>query len=310
MKVMNYILRVLIAAAFLFSAITKLFPIEPFELTLIDVGISDWTFAPIMARLLVGLEIFLAIAILINLKYLGRYLTAALVVTGFFSFYLLLLWAFRGNDINCGCFGDFIKMTPAESLMKNAVLAFLIVAAQKTHSSYERHHLWVHIVLAIVAFTLPFVLNVVEFERRMPDSNEYPFSFPKQHLPQQYLDSVDVSMEKGEYILAFLSTSCSHCKVAAQKLGIAQRKYILPEIKVFYIGSDEDVALFHQEVNAVFDYVLFNDAKVYKITNATFPSVFYVKNGKVYRQWNGGDLSYNEMAKLSRTIKGIKKTKK
>ena len=111
-------------------------------------------------------------------------------------------------------------------------------------------------------------------------------------------------MEEGEYLIAFLSTTCSHCKVAAQKLGIAQRKYVLPEIKVFYLGSEKGVVKFEQESNAVFDYVLFNEARVYKITSI-FPTIFYVKNGQVHQQWNGADLSYNEMAKLSKMKKGI-----
>ena len=44
-------------------------------------------------------------------------------------------------------------------------------------------------------------------------------------------------------------------------------------------------------------------ADIYKITNAIFPSVFHVKNGQVYKQWNGSELSYSEMEFLSETIK-------
>ena len=303
MKILNYILRVIVAATFLFSAFTKLYPIEPFELTLIDIGISSWSFSPILARLLVGIEIFLGIVILINLKYLRSFLNAALILTLFFSFYLILLWAFRGNDMNCGCFGDFIKMTPSESLIKNAVLVLVILMAIKTHIGFKRNYIWVRIGLAIVALTLPFILNVVEIDRRHPDNKEYPYSFPIEDLDLEYRAPMEVNMNEGEYVLAFLSTSCSHCKVAAQKLGIARRKYKLPPIKVFFIGNDASVAVFHKEVNAEFEYVLFNNPDIYKITNAIFPSIFHVKNGHVYKQWNGSELSYSEMEFLSETIK-------
>ncbi len=265
-------------------------------------GISGWSFSPILARMLVGAELFLGFSILINTTYLRQYLNATLIVTGFFSFYLLLLWAFRGNDVNCGCFGTVISMSPAESLMKNAVLMVLIAAALKTKPHFEKKYNWIHPVVAIITLVVPFVLNVVEFERRNPDSNEYPFAFPEHHLAQSYQDSVDVSLAEGEYLLAFFSTGCSHCKVAAQKLGIVSRKYKIPPVKVFFIGSHREVAGFFKESNASFDYVLFNNQAIHKITNGTFPTVFYVQDGQVIRQWTGGDLSYNEMGILHKTL--------
>ena len=135
---LNYTLRILVSALFIFSGIVKLYPIEPFELTLIDVGMSNWSFAPIMARLLIGTEIFLGLAVLLNTKFLPSVLKYTLILTGFFTFYLTLLWIFRGNNVNCGCLGSYILLTPAESIAKNLVLIVIILGAMKTTVQFER----------------------------------------------------------------------------------------------------------------------------------------------------------------------------
>ena len=215
-----------------------------------------------------------------------------------------MLWAFRGDDINCGCFGSYILLTPSESLVKNAFLILVNLFALKTTDYYSRKLTWVYPALGVIAIVLPFVLNVVELDRQHPDETTYPYPFPVEHLDSEYLEKAEVSFEKGEYLLGFMSLNCAHCKVAAQKLGIAQRKYKLPPVKMFFLGSEKEVAPFFKEANASFDYVLFNNNGIFKITTGTFPTVIYVKNGEVHKLWYGSELSYSEMENLSKTIYG------
>ncbi len=63
-------LELLTGALFVFSGISKLLPIESFEFTLVNQGITSWTIAPYLSRFLIGIEIFLGISFLlrINLK--------------------------------------------------------------------------------------------------------------------------------------------------------------------------------------------------------------------------------------------------
>ena len=41
---------------FIYSGYTKLYPIEPFEFTFVDLGIAGWKSAPFIARFMIGLE--------------------------------------------------------------------------------------------------------------------------------------------------------------------------------------------------------------------------------------------------------------
>src|ERR1700740_729930 len=61
MRILKIILALLLGAVYIFSAYSKLFPIEPFEYTFVDVGISSWKLSPFMARTVIGLEFFIGL---------------------------------------------------------------------------------------------------------------------------------------------------------------------------------------------------------------------------------------------------------
>jgi uncharacterized membrane protein YphA (DoxX/SURF4 family) len=121
----SWILRVFLFALFVFSAITKMLPLTPFEKQLVDLGFADWHTAPYFARLIIGIELGLGIALIQNhfFKRIVIPLTALLL----FAFCIHLSYQIAiGQGGNCGCFGQFIEMTPTEALIKNIVTLGLL----------------------------------------------------------------------------------------------------------------------------------------------------------------------------------------
>ena len=287
---------------FIASGLTKLYPIEPFELTLVDVGLSDWLFAPFFARILIAVELFLGIAILFNTKYIRLVIQSTLGLTSFFTFYLLLLWAFRGNDMNCGCFGQFLLLTPIESIFKNLLLIILINAVLKNQLIYSRKIIWAYPILFVFSFTLPFVLNTISFKQIKEDTALYPYPFQIELVSNDQLNELGIVWDENEYLLAFFSSSCQHCKNAAQKLAIEERKFEFPKVKVFIKGTPEEVASFFKESNASFPFIITNEADIIKLTKGSFPTFYLVKNGKVHKKWVG-DFSNKELDNLPEAIK-------
>src|SRR5450432_1249526 len=91
---------------FLYSGYSKLTPvIETFEFTFVDVGIANWYTAPVIARLLIGLEFFLGFLLIINYNLRKFVLPFTINLLLFFIIYLLIQIAGNGNTGNCGCFG-------------------------------------------------------------------------------------------------------------------------------------------------------------------------------------------------------------
>lgn len=112
MKKLILVVRILLGALFLFSAIAKIYPTAIDGLTLFEenqlypLGIIE--FAPYFSRLLVAFELVLGIGF-INpfFRFKGHY-AISFSLLGAFSIYLLVQ-AINGVQDNCGCFGELVS---------------------------------------------------------------------------------------------------------------------------------------------------------------------------------------------------------
>lgn len=295
---LRYALQIILSVVFLLSAWLKLYPIEPFELTLVDSGIVPWSLAPYVARILIGVEGFIGIALLLNTKNTLPILKSALYLTLFFSVYLLLLWWFRGNDVNCGCFGVEYSMTPIESLLKNAVLIIVILSAIKLFNYPTRNYKWAYAVGLIALIATPFILNPTDGYFASYDETQYPYKLQTELIPDTILSKVPVNLNQGEYILAFLSVTCPHCKVGAQKLSVASKKLDLPQTHAFFIGDEDKMEEFKYKSNSDLPYTMYRENSFFKFNKGQLPTFLLVKDGMVLKRWAGSDFSYEEIAKI------------
>src|ERR1035437_4715925 len=132
------ILSVAVGATFLYSAYTKLYPIQPFEYTMVEFVHLPWMVAAIAARFLVGMEAGLGALIALHLFGKNKWaLKTAFLILIIFSIYLISLWITAGNNVNCGCFGDAIWMSPSASLIKNAVLLIIAGLLIRYHKGFS-----------------------------------------------------------------------------------------------------------------------------------------------------------------------------
>ena len=127
-KHLPLIVRILVSALFLLSAVAKSFPIWAFEKQLVDLGIIDWCYAPHLARLIIALETAIAIAIL-QKHYLKTFVIPVTIILliGFCAHLGIQMVEHGAMNGNCGCFGQLIPMTPLEAFIKNIITILLLV---------------------------------------------------------------------------------------------------------------------------------------------------------------------------------------
>ncbi len=150
-------LRIATTVLFVFSAVTKLFPIEAFEKQLVDLGFASWNTAPFLSRGIIGFEAFLGFAFL-QKNYLRSFFipaTAALLVV--FCVHLGYTIYTTGNSGNCGCFGQFIKMTPLEALIKNIITLGLLGYLYTLTKNYERKNMALPTALIVLTYVALFI---------------------------------------------------------------------------------------------------------------------------------------------------------
>lgn len=150
-----WILRFVVAALFIFSAISKLIPsVAAFEHQLVVQNITNICFAPILARIVIAAEFFLGIAFLQNHYFRKFILPAMFLMLLGFCIHLSYQIFLHGDSGNCGCMGDLIPMTPSQALLKNmATLGILVFIYLNTQpAKVNRHRYPLLILLACFGF--------------------------------------------------------------------------------------------------------------------------------------------------------------
>ena len=282
-----FVISSIIGTVFIYSGYTKLYPIEPFEYTFVDLGIGGWKLAPFIARFMIGLEFFTGLLLIFGL-YIKRFsikLTIGSLVL--FSAYLLFIILKSGNNGNCGCFGTAIVMSPFQALIKNAVLLVLSFLVYKYYDGINYYKfgnklLWI---TCIASFTMPHILNYVDFNY----SSSY-LSKKENHFKLE-LDSVynnakihspPKSLSKGKHIIAFMSLTCSHCRIAAKKLRLIKKQN--PSIPMYFIlnGDYKNIKPFFEDTKARnIDYCILNGSSFVYLAGYRLPSIYLVNNSIV-----------------------------
>ena len=147
-ETISWIIRSIVAALFIVSAIAKLYPSPYFAISTFEVkqlyslGFSA-DFAPYFSRTLIGVEFALGILLLVNhyLKKITIPATIALLVV--FIIHLSYETFISGNSGNCGCFGELIPMTPVEAIIKNIIAVGLLFWLLKLLPSDRKSNFWI-----------------------------------------------------------------------------------------------------------------------------------------------------------------------
>lgn len=127
------IVRILLGAMFILSAILKLVTIDTFEVYIYSFQILSFTLAGLAARCLIAVEFVTGCFLVMKAQYRWAWWLATLMTVGF-TLFLVYVVLFR-NDPNCHCFGELIPVEPLHSIFKNiAILALLAFVYKQPES--------------------------------------------------------------------------------------------------------------------------------------------------------------------------------
>lgn len=297
-KIFFTVLTVILGLTFIVSALTKLYPVELFELTLIDIGVANWFLAPVFARLLIGVEFFLGILLLLNFRLRQFTLKATIALLVLFTFYLIYLLITGGNQGNCKCFGDVFYMTPVASIIKNLILLALAIAIYIWHTGFEYN--WkkgILILSLLLGFSIPFILNPPDFivsYRFLTNETGYELRIDTLYTSTD-LAPPSVELRKDKHILAFMSLRCPHCRIAAYKLYLIKKQF--PEASIYMVlnGKTEDIDAFFADTKATnIPYMILNGPRFRELGGIQLPSIYYLENKIVVKKINYLQLEIND----------------
>jgi uncharacterized membrane protein YphA (DoxX/SURF4 family) len=232
--IVRWILRVLIAAVFVFSVVAKLVGIDQFELYIFSFGLFPLNFCFILARLCIGAELVLALFTLCGwFPRVTRLVTSGLLI--FFSLFLCYA-ALIGRSDNCQCFGEMVDLNPMQSLLKNAVLlALVLVYYRLTPPKPRMRPRWIAFpfLFAAVLLAIPFVVSIPDNWCFGPSQQRYSEDYLQASLKEGQLRFHGVG--EGRCLVAFVTPKCPYCKLARQKLDAIVERHGIDSSKLFYI---------------------------------------------------------------------------
>jgi hypothetical protein len=286
-KSLFIVLSTLMGLLFIYSGYAKLYPIEPFEYTFVDLGIGGWAMAPFIARFMIGIEFFIGLMLFFNL-YLKKFtlkLTAATLI--FFSLYLLFIIIKDGNNGNCGCFGNAIAMTPLQAIIKNVVMLAICFIIYKFHEGYSLGKLtfWLSIVFLFTSLAMPHILNYVDlsYSEAYLNKPEDKFTLTLDTLYNNAEKNIPPkTLSQGKHIIAFMSLSCPHCRVAAKKMRIMKEKN--PAIDVYFVlnGEDDKLKSFYDDTKTEnIPYCKLRARPFIYLAGTDLPTIYLINNSVV-----------------------------
>jgi hypothetical protein len=303
LRLIAILFSILLGVVFLYSAYTKLYPvIETFEFSFVEIGIGNWYTAPIEARLMIGLEFFIGGLLISNYKLKAFSLPLAAGVLLFFIIYLSVQIVVSGNEGNCGCFGEHLKMTPLQAILKNVVMLVLIAYVYVFFSGWEfKRSALLLSFTGVTCLVLPFIINPVDYtysSNNLQEKINYPLELNLLYEPEDTskVEIPGIELRKGKHVLAFLSLSCPHCRIAAKKFRLIKRSN--PELSIYFVlnGGKEKLSEFLKDTKAENIPYSFCLGKTFvQLASAQLPRIYYLNNSIVVKKVDYYELRQSDL---------------
>lgn len=295
-----FLVSMAIGLFFIVSAYYKIPTLEQFGWRITETTFLNWTMAEWVARIIIGLEFFVGFLFLFHLRLKRVGIPLAMFMLVLFSSYLLYVIFIRKENVDCGCMGDVLTLTPVQSLIKNGVLIGLLFLLRNIRFSWTfdkvKPVLWGALLVCMV---VPFVMSAPESIYIHPKARTISKPIPLSLLYTSTANQAPaVELRKGKHVLLFLSLSCTYCKKAAQRFRVMKAKYPALPIYAIMNGLPSELNGFITETRMDnIPYTLFNGASDFSAMNGStsLPTVKFVSDTTVVREANYITVTENDI---------------
>lgn len=284
------VLRLILGVVFLFSAYTKFISPGLTEIILVDHGIvSARDTAAIIVRLLIGSEFALGVLLILPYSLKTIVIPTAILFLIIFMGYLAYTGLVLKDAQNCGCFGEIIKMSPLESIVKNIILIALLILLYRFTNEKKKYFVAPTIVILCLLSTFVF----------LPVNSQTEFKFANY---TNFEGKGRVDLSAGEKLIVILNLECDHCQNLAKELSeIKNQTNNLPKLyALLFKEGNVTVDSFKTMTKLNFPYHMIGMNEFLNLIGQSPPRIYWLKNGKVKEIW---DKDFNEKIEQNFSVK-------
>ena len=226
-------MRVLLAALFFVSAVAKLVAIDDFELYVFSYGFMPLTLTYIATRICIVVELLLGVFVAVGLwrKWVNLAAMTMLLLFSIFLCYAALI----GRTDSCQCMGRLADMSPAVSLLKNAVLIVLVLLYMRLVKNDEGHGHLANRKKVLITAGIVLVALVAVFTISVPDSwlfGDEEMLYDKELLKETLEER---QLDKGHKMVAFVTPGCPYCRMSREKISSIAKRHELDTTDIIYL---------------------------------------------------------------------------
>lgn len=272
-------LRFVLGATFIFSAVSKLLGVGLFEIAIVEQGIfATREAAAYPARFLIALELFIGIALFLPFYLKQAILPSAILLLTAFSVLQIYQLTFGESASDCGCFGELVPMSSAESLAKNVVLLGLSVLVF-IKSEKESRGL---VPLSGLGIACCLGVLLIAPARSIADETFVHFT--------QFQGIGRVDLTSGDKLVAIFNAECEHCQAAAIELRELIAKATnddIPEIYILMFAEDSSaIGTFSDITNTKFPFHRIGEDTFLDLIGNSPPRLYWLHNGSIEAKWD------------------------
>ncbi len=226
-------MRVLLAALFIVSAVAKLVAIDDFELYVFSYGFMPLTLTYIATRICIAAEFLLGVLIAVGWwhKWVNLAAMAMLLLFSIFLCYAALI----GRTDSCRCMGRLADMSPAVSLLKNAVLIVLVLLYMRLVNNDEDRGRLANRKQVLITAGLVVAVIVAVFTISVPDNwmfGDEDMLYDKALLHEALEER---QLSDGHKLVAFVTPGCPYCRMSREKIGSIAKRHNLDTTDIVYL---------------------------------------------------------------------------
>lgn len=262
-----------------------------------------------LAVFTIAVETLLGGALIAGIRMRGFIHAVGIALLLFFSGMIVYAWAAYGLE-DCGCFGDYVKMGPGASIVKNLIMMAMLVVPWVTSRKKEpaKQSLFGHAGarIASVAVSVAIVACIAAFNMGDSLPANAPTPTPTAASPSgtpstapapqtgefsgiQVADGAQsLDLGDGVYLVAIMSATCEHCKASIEPLNNLIAQSTTPPVVGLMMGEPDDIEQFRLQTSPMFPTQLVETMKWLELLgDATAPPRFVlVKDGAPVEHWD------------------------
>ncbi|MCF6270189.1 MAG: hypothetical protein L3J41_10785 [Melioribacteraceae bacterium] len=281
-ETISKILRVILSGVFIFSAISKLIAPGLFEITILNQGIIETReVAAYFGRFIIAIELFLGVALLQS-NYLKKIIIPATLLTLIVFTVLLFFPLLSGDSSNCGCFGEVIKMSPLEAIIKN-IVSIIVGVIVFLLEKRKPNKLYIPTIILLTSFAIVFFVAPIKSYENLTFSKYTNFE-----------NEGVVDLTDGDKLVAVFFIDCEHCMETANDIVTLENETSkFSNFYMLFAGEETDsIKYFLNKTNINYPYLRIPIDDFFDLIGSSPPRIYWLQNGDVKEYWDD-DFSEN-----------------